>query len=207
MKQTNTPPHPPPPTRLSVYIGIKLSVCLSASVPVSHLCPEDIFWTPKLYAVKLGMMVHHHNRECHAEKLGSCLQGQGHCGVKSSIINCFLPISPECVNLLQPNLVFKVHHHTLECCVTTLDCCFQSSSSRSQWVRVHIFMECLSGWYLLNHLIWLCVIMTRSVMRKGWVPIFKVRVTMQGQIQNYPFLPYLLNVLVDISGGSNCVWW
>ena len=54
------------------YIGIGLSVCLS--VRMSHLCPEDVFRTNKLRATKLGVMVHHHDLECHAKRLGSYLQ-------------------------------------------------------------------------------------------------------------------------------------
>ena len=41
------------------YIGIWLVVC-----HLSHLCPEDIFQTTK-QQTKLGMMVHHHEPECH----------------------------------------------------------------------------------------------------------------------------------------------
>ena len=33
-------------------------------VRLSHLSPEDIVRTTKLYAAKLGMMVHHHDLEC-----------------------------------------------------------------------------------------------------------------------------------------------
>ena len=38
--------------------------------------------------------------------------------------------------------------------------------------------------------------MTQSVMQKGWVPIFKIKVTVRGQnqiLKNLLFLPYLLN--------------
>ena len=47
-------------------------------VRVSHLCPEDTLWTTKRYATKLGMMVHHHDPECHAKRVGCCLESQDH---------------------------------------------------------------------------------------------------------------------------------
>ena len=43
---------------------------------LSHPCPENIFRTTGLYATKLGLMVHHHDPECHAKSLGFYLQGQ-----------------------------------------------------------------------------------------------------------------------------------
>ena len=46
-------------------------------VRLAHLCPDEIFRTTKLYATKIGRMglVHHHDQECHANRLGSYLQG------------------------------------------------------------------------------------------------------------------------------------
>ena len=70
-----------------------------------YLSPFSLFFrTTKLYATKLGMLVHHHDPECHVERLGSCFQGQGHSAgsnpekVTVSSISHYL-------NLLQPDLV------------------------------------------------------------------------------------------------------
>ena len=45
---------------------------------LSGLCLEDIFWIAQCFAVKHSMVVHRHEPEYHAKKLGCCLQGQGH---------------------------------------------------------------------------------------------------------------------------------
>ena len=46
--------------------------------------------------------------------------------------------------------------------------------------------ECLSGWYFLNclspSLVWCCIILSQSIMWKGWVAFFKVKVTMKAYI-------------------------
>ena len=44
--------------------------------------------------MKLGMLVHHHDPECHVERLGSYLQGQGYsAGWNTRNNNCFFHIS------------------------------------------------------------------------------------------------------------------
>ena len=50
--------YPPVMNLFRVCEYILESGCLC--VRVSHLCPEDLFQTTKLYAAKLGMMLHHH---------------------------------------------------------------------------------------------------------------------------------------------------
>lgn len=47
-------------------------------VRVFTLCPADNFQTARRFVTKLGMIVHHHEPECHAKGLGCYLQGQGH---------------------------------------------------------------------------------------------------------------------------------
>ena len=42
-------------------------------------CPGDIFLTAENFVPKLGMMIQHHEPECHAEK-SSLSRGQGHSG-------------------------------------------------------------------------------------------------------------------------------
>ena len=64
-------------TRIGWWPSSCPSVCLSVHSRVTPLSGRYLPAT-ELYATKLGMMVHHHDRECHAKRLGSCLQGQGH---------------------------------------------------------------------------------------------------------------------------------
>ena len=44
-----------------------------------NVCRDDIFWTTEHFVTKFGMVMQHHEPECHAEKFCCCcLQGQGH---------------------------------------------------------------------------------------------------------------------------------
>ena len=96
------------------------------SVHVSHLCPDDIFRTTEPYTTKLGMIIHHHDPvECHAKQLSSYLQGQGHSAGSNPQKIMVSSISPELFNLATKFGIIKVHHHTLECYVTILDCYLQ----------------------------------------------------------------------------------
>ena len=50
-------------------------------------------------------------------------------------------------------------------------------------VQAHTFVRKISSEpldYMQPNLVWWCIIMTRTAMRKGWVPIFKVKVTERG---------------------------
>ena len=87
---------------------------------LSHLCPEDIFWTNKLCATKLFMMVYHHDLECHAKRLGSYIHGQGNSAVKSSkskSLSYLLNLFTFCNQIGHSGA-----DHEPGCCVTVLDC-------------------------------------------------------------------------------------
>ena len=67
---------------LQAEVGDRLSICLF--VLLSHLCPEDIFRTTKLYATKRAVMVHHHGLGCCVKRFGSSPSRPGsQCGLKS----------------------------------------------------------------------------------------------------------------------------
>ena len=69
-----------------------------------------------------------------------------------------------------------VHHYDSECHAKRL-------GSR-EYLSLLIYSEPLnrSSW----NLVWCCIIMTWSVMQKGWVPIFKVKVTLRAHILSNP---------------------
>ena len=43
-----------------------------------NACPDGIFRTTEHFVAKPDMVVQHHKPECHAGKLGHCVQCQGH---------------------------------------------------------------------------------------------------------------------------------
>ena len=44
-----------------------------------NVCPDDIFWITEHFVTKFGMVMQHHEPECHAgKKIAFHLQGQGH---------------------------------------------------------------------------------------------------------------------------------
>ena len=60
------------------------------------------------FVTKLGIVVHHHEPECHAKTIGFYLQGQGHCvGLynQNMTVSTISFISSKPVSLLQPNSV------------------------------------------------------------------------------------------------------
>ena len=140
----------PPPliTKFGGCIGNTLSVCLS--VCVSHLCPEDIWWTTKLYATKLGMMVHHHDLEHHAKRLSCCLEGQGHSASSH--------LCPEDIvwttKLYATKLGMMVRHHDPECHAKRLDCYLegQGHSASSNPKKILFLVYMLDFWTLCNQI-------------------------------------------------------
>ena len=69
-----------PPCNVVGKWGILESVCpYGTPTFVQKISSESL----NHWATKLGMMVHHHDPECHAKRLGSYLQGQGQCLVRS----------------------------------------------------------------------------------------------------------------------------
>ena len=64
------------------------------------------------FVTKLGIVVHHHELECHAKKMGFYLQGQGHIvGLynQTMMVSTISFISSKPASLLQSNL--SVDHH------------------------------------------------------------------------------------------------
>ena len=60
------------------------------------------------FVTKLGIVVHHHEAECHVKKLGLYLQGQGHSvGLynQNVMVSTISFISSKPMSLLQPNSV------------------------------------------------------------------------------------------------------
>ena len=60
------------------------------------------------FVTTLGIMVHHHEPECHAKKMGFYLQGQGHSvGLynQNVTVSSISFISSNPVSLLQTNLI------------------------------------------------------------------------------------------------------
>ena len=43
-----------------------------------NVCPGDIIEMVKYFVIKLGLMMQHHEPECHAKRLVCYLKGQGH---------------------------------------------------------------------------------------------------------------------------------
>ena len=58
------------------------------------------------FVTKLGIVVHHHEPECHAKKMGFYLQGQG-VGLynQNMTVSTISFISSKPVSLLQPNSI------------------------------------------------------------------------------------------------------
>ena len=62
------------------------------------------------FATKLGIMVHHHEPDCHVKKLGFYLQGQGHsvCLYNQNMtVSSKSIISFKSMSLLQPDSIVK----------------------------------------------------------------------------------------------------
>ena len=60
------------------------------------------------FVTKLGIVVHHHEPEYHAKKIGFYLQGQGHSvGLynQNMMVSTISFISSKPMNLLQPDLI------------------------------------------------------------------------------------------------------
>ena len=60
------------------------------------------------FVTKLGIVVHHHELECHAKKLGFYLQDQGHSvGLynQNMMVSTIFFISSKPVSLLQPDSI------------------------------------------------------------------------------------------------------
>ena len=56
------------------------------------VCPDEIVGTTEPFIAKLGMVMYHHEPECHAERLLYCFQGQGHSedSYKENMTFCYM---------------------------------------------------------------------------------------------------------------------
>ena len=71
-----------------------------------NVCPDIIFCTTEHFVTKLGMIMGHHEPECHAEELVYCLQCQDQStGLYNQNMNS-PTISSKLLVRLQPNLVY-----------------------------------------------------------------------------------------------------
>ena len=71
---------------------------------VTHICSHSA----ESFVTKLGIVVHHHEPECHVKKMGFYLQGQGHSvGLynQNMTVSTISFISSKSVSLLQPNSI------------------------------------------------------------------------------------------------------
>ena len=84
-------------------------------IPVNvHL--DSIFSTAEPIVTKLGMVMHHHEPECHARRLVCCLQVQGPLRAHINKYGCFYHIYWT-AHLFATKFNWMVHHHKLECFV------------------------------------------------------------------------------------------
>ena len=106
----------------------------------------DIIWIAEPFVTKPSMVIYHYKPECHVQKMGHCLQGQGHSNwvwvhtMKSwlfllYVLNCWF---------FGDQLSLTVHVHKLECLVKRLFAVFKVMFI----VKVLNFSECLLGQYL-----------------------------------------------------------
>ena len=88
-------------------------------------------------------MVHHHNPECYAKRLGSYLQG--HSAGSNSQNLTVSSISPEFFLPFATKFGIVVHHHESECCVTILDCCLEGQGHSEGSNPQGIFVRTISS--------------------------------------------------------------
>ena len=67
-----------------------------------NVCLDGIFRTTDHFDTELGMVMQHHELECHAEKIVCCLHCQGH---SEGLYNQTKTISTKLLVHLQPDLV------------------------------------------------------------------------------------------------------
>ena len=72
---------------------------------LKNVCPDSIICATEHFVTKPGMIMQHHEPECHAEKLVHCVQCQGH---NEGLYNQNMTISVVPLKLwvsLQPKLI------------------------------------------------------------------------------------------------------
>ena len=174
------------------------------------VCPGNIFWTTEHFVAKPGMVMQHCKLECHAEKLVTCVQCQGHSeGLYNKDITISV-VSSKLLVSLQPNFVWL---YSIICWsvlwkkgITVFKVKVKS--------KVQNVSACLFWWYflyvsdhicsvyreLLNHFFFFTklgmVVYYHEAMclAENWFTIFNVEVTMRAYIiKIWLLLLYLLN--------------
>ena len=112
-----------------------------------NVCLDDIFWTREHFVTKLGMVMQHHDPECHAEKNNCLLSSLSRSQQRLmwSKYDSFYYIFWT-VDSLATKLGLMIHYHKPECLVKKMDNCIQGQG-HSEGSNC----QCLSIWYLLKH--------------------------------------------------------
>ena len=112
-----------------------------------NVCPDDIFWTVEHFVTKLGMVMQHHEPECHAGKrMFSIFKVKVTARAHNYNQNMALStISSELLISWQPNSVRWYIIISQSVLWQKLDCCVQGKG-HSEGLKC----KCLSRWYLLN---------------------------------------------------------
>ena len=136
---------------------------------VGNVCLDDIFWSAEHFFTKLGMVMQHHEPECHTEKKKVCyLQGQGHSKGSCDQNMTLSTISSTLLISWQQNLVWWYIIISQSVLWKKMDNCIQSQG-HSEGSKC----QCLSRWYLLNtpnillpnSVLW-CITMSQSACKK-----------------------------------------
>ena len=70
-----------------------------------NVCPDDIFQAPKDFVTIVGIVIAHHELECHAKRIFLCPQFQGHSKGSDDQNMTVSTVSSELLIILLPNLV------------------------------------------------------------------------------------------------------
>ena len=144
------------------------------------VCLDDIFWITEHFVTKFGMVMQHHEPECHAEKKKKLLSSRSRSqwGVMWSKYDSLYYIFWT-VDSLATTLGLMIHHHKQECPVKKNQLLLLGSRSQ-QRVRMLMFVQIIFSKppdILFPNLVLWCIVMSQSVMQKDWFVIFKVKVT------------------------------
>ena len=138
---------------------------------------DDILCIAEPFVTKPSMVIHHYKPECHVQKMGCYLQGQGHGNricvhtMKSwpfllYVLNCWF---------LATNLVWQCMIISWKASCEKV--AFLYSRSRSQWrfwTSVNVCLETISD---RSNLVWWCIIISQSIIQKYHFAMFKVKAT------------------------------
>ena len=139
------------------------------------------------------MVIHHYKPECHVQKMGCCLQGQGHrteFGFIQSNHDCFYYMFWT-ADFLATNLVRQCMFIS---CSVLWKGCFAVFKVKVT-VKVLNFSECMRT--DRSNLVWWCIIISQSIIQKYIFAMFKVKATIVSTRSSK-----ILNLLQ-----SKLVWW